>query len=161
MQLVKPKRKTEMTDKQLQYSTSYFYKEKQKGNASIHLRQPEGRGIQPSPDHWNRDSGCPTVVKPSESALAAYKNNAALFQRTFGTIDKRLSSSHWSKVNYVVVQNGEAERNKNDRVIHAIGEGAYKVWGHTNEIMHPVQRYRHRVYGGCHNAVDSVPNATK
>jgi len=35
------KRKTEMTDKQLQCSTSYSYKEKQKGNASIHLLQPE------------------------------------------------------------------------------------------------------------------------
>jgi len=25
--------------------------------------------------------------------------------------------------------------------------------------MHPVQRYRHRVYGRCHNAVDSAPDA--
>jgi len=46
-------------------------------------------------------------------------------------------------------------------VIRAIGEEAYKVQGHMNEIMHPVQRHRCRVYGGCHNEVDSVLNVTK
>jgi len=39
-----------MTDKQLQYPTSYFCKEKQKENVSTHLQQPEDRGTLPSPD---------------------------------------------------------------------------------------------------------------
>jgi len=66
------KRKIEMTDKQLQFSTSYFCKEKQKENASTHLQQPEERGTLPSPDLQIRDLDGPTVVTLlSESEQAA------------------------------------------------------------------------------------------
>jgi len=152
-----------MTHKQLQCLTSYFHKEKQKTrvqqkeNPNIHLRQAEGKGTLPSPGLWNRGLDGPTAVKPLSEFEYAAKTQLN-FRAKFGTIDRRFSSPRWSKTNYVVEQSDTVKRNQDGRVIHAIGEEAYRERRHTNEITYNV---RHRVHGGCHNEVDAVPNTTR
>ena len=62
-------------------------------------------------------------------------------------------STYTCKANCVAEQSGKVVHNQGGRVIRAIGGEAYRAQGHTNEIRHQVQRYKHWVYGGCFNEV--------
>jgi len=142
-------------------------------SARLHIFTRKTKGKREYSSPATRRKGHAPRTGPLKSRLRRSHGRKAFIRVWTGGLKKRgfisahvrhnrqtVFSPRWSKADYVVVQSGKVERNQDGRVIHAIGKESYKVRGHTNEITHPVQRYRHRVYGGCHNAVDSVPNAT-